>query len=105
MWYVKNKVKEKIMKIIKVPIKFYQDCKECGCKIPSILKITKKNYYIYSKRDEVMNDFISRACYYINIKDGLDRNFLNIVNSARFTLRALHKANILNKKEIELINS
>ncbi len=102
---------------VRIPKRFYDDCVNCDVEdLPPYYKETK-NYYVISKiRDEFagcdysdlhgkqMNELISRAIYYadntgFDLSDGYMRG---IVLSARATLKALHKADVLTDYEIKL---
>lgn len=88
--------------LVKIPHRFLQDCDECDCEVPEPIKTTKTHHYISTRRDELMNELISRAFYYSNPAD-FDKYYFGLVSSARATLKALKKANVLTEDESNLI--
>lgn len=101
---------------VRIPKVFYDDCVDCEVEyLPPIVKELKNHYVISKIRDEFagsdtsstygkqMNNLISRAIYYAEACgfDMTDPWSRGLLNSARATLRALHKADVLTEAEIE----
>ena len=91
--------------LVKIPSRFHEDCDECSCKVPVPVRETKTHYYISTQRDALMDELISRAFYYVEMgaMGAFDRYYIGIVTSARATLKALKKANVLTEYESNLI--
>ena len=87
-------------KLVRIPQRFLIDCEECDCKVPDPVRSTRKHFWISTERDELMGELISRALFYSDTT-GFNRNVLPLCSSARFTLIALAKANILTDKELK----
>ena len=88
--------------LVKIPSRFHEDCDECDCEVPVPVRETKTHYYISTKRDALMDELISRAFYYNEVglgAGGFDSHCRGIVTSARATLKALKKANVLTEYE------
>ena len=85
--------------LVRIPQRFTIDCAECDYETPEPVKTTKTHYWISTERNEPMNELISRALYYAN-SSMFDKNFIGLCGSAKATLKALHKAGILNDLEI-----
>jgi hypothetical protein len=88
--------------LVRIPTLFHRDCTECDCEVPEIVRVTSRHYYIRPDRDERMDELISRAIYYaetIGFDEHCKRTYCA---SARATLRALHKAGVLNDYQIKL---
>ena len=88
--------------VVRIPKVFLEDCRECcDCEVPESVKTTKTHYWISTERNEQMDELISRAVLYAN-SSHWDRVYIGLCSSAKATLKALHKAEILNDHEIAL---
>ena len=87
--------------LVRIPSRFHEDCDECDCEVPVPVRETKTHYFISTKRDALMDELISRAFYYdeMGSMGAFDRYYIGIVTSARATLKALKKANVLTEYE------
>ena len=88
------------MKLVRIPQRFSIDCHECDCETPEPVKVTKQHFWIPTERNGLMDELISRAIYYCET-DGFSAHVIPLCMSARATLKALHKANILNDYEVK----
>ena len=93
-----------MVKLVRIPQRFLIDCEECDCKVPDPVRSTRKHFWISTERDELMGELISRALFYSNTI-GWDKNVLGLCYSARFTLIALAKANVLTDYELKRCNA
>ena len=89
-----------MVKLVRIPQRFLIDCEECDCKVPDPVRSTRKHFWISTERDELMGELISRALFYSNTI-GWDKHVLGLCYSARFTLIALAKANVLTDYELK----
>jgi len=91
--------------LVKIPSRFHEDCDECDCEVPVPVRETKTHYFISTKRDALMDELISRAFYYVEMGSmgAFEKYYIGIVTSARATLKALKKANVLTEHENTLI--
>lgn len=88
--------------LVRIPTVFHRDCTECDCEVPRIERVTSRHYFISTKRDERMDELISRAIYYAETLGFDEYCKRRYCASARATLRALHKADVLTDYEIKL---
>ena len=88
------------MELVRIPQRFSIDCHECDCETPEPIKATKQHFWIPTERNELMDELISRAIYYTET-DTFNASVIPLCLSARATLKALHKANILNSNEVK----
>ena len=89
-------------KLVKIPQLFHDDSCECACEVPEVERSTKRHYFISTERNELMDELISRALYYAETIGFDDYCKKTYCASARATLRALHKADVLTDYEIKL---
>jgi len=90
--------------LVRIPTRFHRDCTESDCEVPEIIKVTSRHYYIRPDKDKRMDELIDRAIMYA-WSQGWDEGTKKVLTpSARATLKALHKAGVLNDHEINLSN-
>ena len=83
--------------LVKIPKRFHIDCEECDCPVPVPVRETKNHYFISTEQNERMDELISRSLYYaetVGFDEGTKRT---LCQSARATLKSLHKANVLDE--------
>lgn len=87
--------------LVRIPKRFSIDCEECDCETPDPIKVTNSHFWISTERNKLMDELISRALYYAN-SSMFDNYYIGLCSSAKATLKALHKAGILNDQEIAM---
>ena len=90
--------------LVRIPMIFHRDCTECDCEVPEIVRVTSRHYFISPERTKKMDELIDRAIEYAWIQGWDDWVKKTLTPSARATLKALHKAGVLNDHEINLSN-
>ena len=91
-----------MINLVKIPKAFIQDCYGCCCEVPETVRFTKQHIFVSKVRDDLMNELISRAIYYVEVgSGGFSEGSFGLVMSARATLRALIKNNVLNDYQIK----
>ena len=90
--------------LVRIPTVFHDDCTMCECEVPTIIKETSRHYFISTQRDKLMGELIDRAIEYAWSQGWDDWVKKSLTPSARATLKALHKAGVLNDYEINLSN-
>jgi len=93
-----------MVKLVRIPQRFIIDCSDCDCEVPDPVHSTKKHFWISTKRDDLMDELIGRALLYSNTM-GWNQEVLGLCYSARFTLIALAKANVLTDYELKRCNA
>jgi|TARA_R110002096_G_scaffold14947_1_gene52734 hypothetical protein len=92
-----------MINLVKIPKAFIKDCYDCCCEVPETVRFTKQHFFVSKVRDDLMNELISRAIYYVEMGKcgGFSEESFGLVMSARATLRALIKNNVLNDYQIK----
>ena len=106
-WDYQQKGK-KMINLVKIPKAFIQDCYGCCCEVPETVRFTKQHIFVSKVRNDLMNELISRAIYYVEMGiggGGFGKESFGLVMSARATLRALIKNNVLNDYQIKVCKS
>ena len=94
--------------LVKIPKAFMQDAYDTCCEVPEIVRFTKQHFFISKAQDDLMNELINRAIYYVEIGSsewGMGKENFGLIMSARATLRALIKNNVLNDYQIKICKS
>lgn len=76
-------------KCYKISKTFYDDCNDCCCEIPEILKTTKLHYFISKNEDNLLYELRDRALLYADITNGYWEENRGLVLSARALLKVI----------------